>query len=1027
MYRLVKPADFFIIRNPRLSISFFDRVNNCKTELEFWDFIVEFFKDPQLLDAIAIASQDLFNQLETLLNKPFTQETRNILPSIYKYLSRMSNRPTPFGKFSSISIGNISNVNTKLVLNNKFLSKYRLDYASQEIINKQLLNDEITIENIIFYPNSTLINNGDNFSYIEYTEHFSDRKFNWSRINSNILINTVIANTSKGQTIKQIINSIGQFGVTEIQARKFIFELIEHKILIPETDPITTVDSLDHFFNRALNISKGTNFYNSIIELSEILAYSESEGISSSKYIIKEAFSSLFHKDPKNLFQVDSMRKMTEGNLNNIEISIIIREIFELIHLNHNKEADDLQLFTKKFYSRYGDQEIPLMEALDFEQGIGYGTQASILERELPLLNGLTGSQTNNLPDYSAFVESIVEKYSEKPDYSKRSIELKEKDFEIFGTKNNSEKNKLPLGLYIFGNLLETKSDIKDFRFHLKGCGGSSSLPLLTRFSYLDETLKTKLLKLAREEQNQLNETILAEIVFYPKSNAGNILARPSLYEYEIPIIGQAAVDKDHTILLSDIYLKIVNGKVILRSKNLNKRILPRLSSAHNFHYGMTIYRFLCDVQQQENSIKISWDWHPNTKKNFFPRICYKHLILSRAEWHIPNIEFRTLNLRDANEKIEYFIKKYQLPTKVLIANGDNEVLIDLGNEIGKQIFLKELNHKDLRLIENIYDEFSSPVVNSDGEVLSNEVIIPIIGNSTRGSSSLPIQSESNIKRTFVPGSEWLYLKIYCGERESDRIIQEELQRIVQGLKQHDKIQKWFYIRYADPEPHLRVRFQLNGELESTFLIVSKSINNILEPLIKSRRISKFMLDTYERELERYGFSNIENCESIFHLESETITKLLPYIKREGESLRWKLALGMTMNLLSAFNYTIAEQISLLNLWRDSFLEEFGTVPKLKYKLDKNFREKKDEISSFMKIENINYGSILKEYKDQMTLIADQCNKNKDFQMMTVRIIGSLTHMLLNRIFFTKQREQEMVIYHFLAKILNSEFRRTGC
>ncbi|WP_429626780.1 lantibiotic dehydratase C-terminal domain-containing protein [Sphingobacterium sp. HSC-15S19] len=45
----------------------------------------------------------------------------------------------------------------------------------------------------------------------------------------------------------------------------------------------------------------------------------------------------------------------------------------------------------------------------------------------------------------------------------------------------------------------------------------------------------------------------------------------------------------------------------------------------------------------------------------------------------------------------------------------------------------------------------------------------------------------------------------------------------------------------------------------------------------------------------------------------------------------------------------------------------------------------------------------------------------------TVRIIGSLTHMLLNRIFFTKQREQEMVIYHFLAKILNSEFRRTGC
>ncbi|RKE42570.1 thiopeptide-type bacteriocin biosynthesis protein [Sphingobacterium detergens] len=992
--------------------------------MEFWDFTLEFFKDPQVLDAIAIASQDLFNQLQPLLNKPFTEETKNILPSIYKYISRMSNRPTPFGKFSSVSIGKISYVKTKLVLNNKFLSKYRLDYASQEIINKQLLKDEKTIENIIFYPNSTLVDNGETFSYIEFVDHISDRNFNWARINSNILIKTVIGSVSTGKTIKQIMNSIVQFGVTEIQARKFILDLIEHKILIPETEPITTVDSVNHFFNKTLKISKGTYFHKSIIELSEILINTEIEGISSSKRNNKEAFSGLYHENPKNLFQVDTMREMNEGNLNTDELSILIREIFELIHLNPSKESADLQLFAQKFYARYGDQEIPLMEALDFEKGVGYGTQATFLEKELPLLKGITGNKKNSIPDYNEFIESIVQKYSAKSDYDKRTIELKEKDFEIFKTQNHPKKTRLPLGFYIFGNLLETNSLHKDFRFHLKGCGGSSGLPLLTRFSYLDNTLKSKLVKLAQEEQSQLIETILAEIVFYPKANAGNILSRPSLFEYEIPIISQSAVDKDHTIQLSDICIKVENGKVILRSKRLNKYILPRLSSAHNFYYGMTIYRFLCDVQQQENSIKISWDWNSSMKKTFFPRISYKHLILSRAEWHIPYVELRSLNFRDDNEKIEYIIKNYQLPTKVVIANGDNEVLIDLANEIGKQIILKELNHNDLRLIENIYDEFSSPVINSDGEILSNEMIIPIIGNSARVPNSLTMQSDKSIKRKFVPGSEWLYLKIYCGERESDRIIQEELQRIVQVLKQHDNIQKWFFIRYSDPEPHLRVRFQLNGEFDSTFLIASKCINNSLEPLLENRRISKFMFDTYERELERYGFTNIENCESIFNLESETITKLLPYVKLEGENLRWKLALRMTKNLLSAFNYTIAEKITLLNLWRDSFFEEFSTIPKLKYKLDKNFREKKDEISSFMESEDANFGSILKEYNTKIILSADQCKKNNDFQIMPSRIISSLVHMLLNRIFFTKQREQEMVIYHFLAKSLISEIKR---
>lgn len=1024
MHRKVKPADFFLIRSPRLPLSLFDKINSQNSEKDFWHFVVLLLKDPQILDAIAIASQDLYDQLIPILNEPFKEETRQLLPAIYKYISRMSIRPTPFGKFSSISVGNISNDKTKLVLSSRFHSKYRLDYSSQEIINQKLLRNSKTLENVVFYPNTTLIDHGDSFSYIEYVEQSSDRGFNWARVNSNMLIKSVIDNIMAGKTFKQLTMFIIQFGIAEMQARKFILELIEHKILIPETEPITTIDSSDYFFNNALNISRGSDLYYRINELSAILNKIQVTDLSYYNCDNKKAFSAIFGDNPKNLLQVDTKRELNEDTLNHNDVTILLREIFELIHLNNNQESTDLQVFSKKFYSRYGDQEIPLMEALDYERGIGYGVQSTFFEKDCPLLKGLTDSSKKAIPDNRMLVESVIEKYLNKIECCEQKIELNEEDFEVFRNRNESAKIRLPIGFYIMGSLLETKSIEKDFRFHLKGCGGSSGLPLLTRFAYLDDKLRMKLEKIAQAEQNQQKEAILAEIVFYPKGKAGNILSRPSLYEYEIPIIGQSAVDTEHTILVSDIFLRVEHGRVVLRSKRLNKNISPRLSSAHNFHYGMTIYRFLCDVQSQDNPLKISWNWDIDSKKPFLPRISYKHLILSRAQWNIKSKEISALNFKDNNDKIAYFVKKYQLPKRILIANGDNEVLIDLDHEIGKQIFLKELKQKDLKLIENLFDEFNSTVINSDGEAVSNETIIPVIGESPVAPRSLSIPPINKIKRKFIPGSEWLYLKIYCGEREGDTVIREEICQIVQELRALDKIQKWFFIRYTDPEPHLRVRFQLKGEYKDAFLLVTQSIKYTLVPLIENGRISKFMFDTYERELERYGPSNIENCESIFNLESETISKLLTFIKHDGEHIRWKLALKMIENMLTAFNFEISEKISFLELLRDNFLEEFRMIPKLKYKLDQNFREKKDEISGFMQSKDSDIHAILQEHLIQITDIADQCKKNADFKVRAEQIISSLVHMLLNRIFFTKQREQEMVIYHFLSKHIISNLKR---
>ena len=65
------------------------------------------------------------------------------------------------------------------------------------------------------------------------------------------------------------------------------------------------------------------------------------------------------------------------------------------------------------------------------------------------------------------------------------------------------------------------------------------------------------------------------------------------------------------------------------------------------------------------------------------------------------------------------------------------------------------------------------------------------------------------VKRTYQLGEEWLYYKVYCGVRTANSILANEISSLTQELLSDGLIDKWFFIRYADPEKHLRLRFKL--------------------------------------------------------------------------------------------------------------------------------------------------------------------------------------------------------------------------
>jgi len=294
------------------------------------------------------------------------------------------------------------------------------------------------------------------------------------------------------------------------------------------------------------------------------------------------------------------------------------------------------------------------------------------------------------------------------------------------------------------------------------------------------------------------------------------------------------------------------------------------------------------------------------------------------------------------------------------------------------------------------------------------------------------IESENTVKRTFTLGDEWLYYKLYCGPKTADDILAQIIKPVADELLSKELIDKWFFIRYTDPKTHLRVRFHYNNP-ENIYHIISL-VNSATRTFIENDLLWKIQIDTYQREIERYGANTIELAEELFFYDSYMIVRMIDMIEGdEGEEIRWLFAVRAIDSLLDDFLFSEIQKLNLLESLKDGFGREFGMNKMLKFQLDKKYRNKRQGISEIMNRENDTKSDIkslfnLLSQKSQSVIpIAKkilEIENMKKLQRPIDDLIRSYIHMLMNRLFKSKQRMHEMVLYDFLFRYYKSEIAK---
>lgn len=278
-----------------------------------------------------------------------------------------------------------------------------------------------------------------------------------------------------------------------------------------------------------------------------------------------------------------------------------------------------------------------------------------------------------------------------------------------------------------------------------------------------------------------------------------------------------------------------------------------------------------------------------------------------------------------------------------------------------------------------------------------------------------------NSKRDFILGDEWFYFKVYTGVKTADSLLIDYFVPIINIWKKNNYIDKWFFIRYYDPEFHLRIRVHLTDQ--KNILPIIQDLRSISKTLMGQNLIWKFQTDTYSRELERYGTERIEDIESIFYHDSEMIVKILDYSENaKVNHIQWLAGLYSLDSLLNIFNIPIERKKILMERYVSGFSKEMNYDTNLKRQLSLKYRKNKNEINSFLskKTDHKLISFITKRDQKIEQSIAKIIKQESNIENLD-ELIFSISHMSFNRLYRTKSRENEFVSYHLLLYYYESK------
>lgn len=571
--------------------------------------------------------------------------------------------------------------------------------------------------------------------------------------------------------------------------------------------------------------------------------------------------------------------------------------------------------------------------------------------------------------------------------------------------------------------------DTGEYQAYLSGASGPSAARMLGRFCYGDPDLRAEVERHLAEEERLRPGAVFAEIAHLPHGRMGNVLLRPTLRRYEIPYLGRSGTPMARWIPVEDLFVGLHGSRVALWSRRLDREVVPRLSSALNYQTGVTdTYRFLASLQDQEVLGTFGFTWGALASEAWLPRVVHGKFVLAKEQWIWTPREMERLRNAarpgDRFREMQKLRRERGMPRHVLLADGDNELPVDLDNPLMAEALWSIIKPRQAAILLEDFPGDEHLVAKGPEGPFAHQLLLAFFADPA-GPEPSPVSPDLSEGRAFhAPGSEWLYTKIYCGEHMADTLLAGPLASLVRAALARGDVDRWFFVRYGDPDFHLRLRF--HGQPDRIWQAVMPALRASLEPLLADGAIGRIQLDTFEPEWARYGGSpNQTRAEEVFMADSYAALDILG-LKDLGADLRWRLALASMEEYLDSARLPLERRASWAGEQYRAFLDEFGLQghPAV-HRMGQRFRAERRRIENLLSASGENEAPLARALDILRRRTRTITSRFQEMLQMEVAgtlrrpfedMLASFIHMSLNRLLPSAHRPQELILYNLLFR-----------
>ncbi|MGR4881923.1 lantibiotic dehydratase [Streptomyces sp. LARHCF249] len=909
---LYTPAGFFLVRTPTLPVdAYVEALDGLGRSAR--DRLWALGELPLVRQAVRVASHSLAAELEKSAPGVDGRAADRMHSSLLRYLSRMSSRSTPYGLFAQVEAGEFGEATTLARTGERpAATRTRADMGWLMELIKEMEGDPELRGELTVGANPLLQRTGDRITLaVAQASVTADQQS--SSVRATRAVDAVLARAAARPRWTELITALAREfpAVPQAKITGLMDQLWDLGMLTSDLRPALTHPCPEQaVLDRIEGLAAAGRYRRALCRTRRLAAAADQAPPEEGSRLLAELYEhqrvvvpghreSPFHADARLDLSGTTLHSQVAADA--ADAADVLLRLVQPTRLHH------LAVYHGEFLERYGvGAEVPVLDLLDPETGLDAPESYRFPPRALPLTPAPRVDRREQEEALAALAAAAL--HQGQPEVEITDAFLTAWQPRDEGSPGPDARPSLDvMGQIVAGS--REQLDAGDWKFVL----GTGPLRDGGRFGgrffdLLGENFQKVLQEYATAEEELGAGTVFAELNYAQlDGRRGNVAIHPPVRRYEICVNASPTGGDVQQIDLSDVLVGATQDRFYLRSARLDRQLHVTQSHLVNWGTAPNVCRFLLEASEDGWAPLAEFSWGAMERAPFLPRVTRGRIVLKPARWlfgsDVPGFpegcaDTAAVDRDGFFDAFREWRQTWQVPRWVHLSLFDHRILLDLANplcvdEVQRALFASEApgGLGALVLEESVADPTRpSWLRDAHGRSYANEIVVPLLARRSAVEKPVPVVSPAAIAaardlaadpvhaKRQTAGGDWAHVKLYAAAARHEDILSGSLPRLVQELREEGLIDRWFFIRYGDPHPHLRIRVRRAPGADASAPLVR--LVGWAKGLVDAGLAADLAVVSYDRETERYGGPlAMDAAEAAFEASSDMATMLLGLLR----------------------------------------------------------------------------------------------------------------------------------------------------